>query len=558
MKNIAKLLPLLALLLGSAAAHAQADVTLYHMRDLPLSNRLNPAFQPKNGSIYIAIPVIPLLGAPTGLGVSATGKNITYQNLMSDKPNYGAIVSGIDKFAVGQFNFDYTPISFGFMVKDMYFSLDLSLKAHFEGRVPKGMIDLIYYGNGAESTLGKEMSLEGLGGTGYAYGELALGFSKEIAPLDLIVGGKLKYLQGGAYAQTSFGKNSYITTDPKSYHITAGIDPEMYMAGLPGSLPSGNVMLDSIVGGIDFDLDSYVFKSDNRGFAIDLGGTWNVGNVVDQPWAKKLEVSASLIDLGFISWKGNKVVKAKDASDSFTFEGMNMNGGINFLNSLTDSVMNTAKVESAGNASFRKWLSPTLYVGASYHIAKYLNAGMLLGCRFGTYENLPLVAASINTQSLPVNASLSASYFDGKGNLGFGIIFGRRACQFHIITDNILAANYQKTQAINLRMGMNVLVGKTRDKRKEAAAAGGELLAPEAVKTGAPLNPVQQEGAAGTKVESGDAPVQTTGNTKSDEELLKRALEEEKAEAGEKQSEPSAEELLKRAIEEEKAEAQQQ
>lgn len=590
MKNIAKLIALFALLLASAAAQAQADITLYHMRDLPLNNRLNPAFQPKNGSIYINIPAIPFIGAPTSLDVSLTGKNITFggalgsANEMNDlglggiftgKLDYEKIATSPGEFAAAKFNFGYTPISFGFMVKDMYFSLDVNAKVYTEGRLPKDIMRFLWYGNGDEETIGEKMSMNGLGATAYAYGELALGFSKEITQLDLIVGGKLKYLQGLGYAQLSLGEGSQIHTNPDNYHITVGVNPEMYMAGIPGEIPSGEVTLDSVVNGMEFGFDGYKFQTDNRGFAIDIGGTWNVGNVLDQAWAKNLEVSASLIDVGFIGWKGNKVVRSQYADD-FTFEGISFStdgeNSSDFAQTLQDSIMSMAKVEAAGNSSFRKWLSPTLYVGANYHIAKYLNAGMLVGCRFDTYENLPLFAASVNTQNLPVNASLSASYFDGRGNLGFGIIFGRRGCQFHIITDNILAAaNYQNAQAVNLRMGMNVLVGKTREKRKEAAAAGGNgggVLAPEA-KPGEALNPVQQEGATGAKVDGNNATVETKGNTESDEKLLKRALEEEKAETGatpqaaapanaaptaEQKSEPSAEELLKRAMEEEKAE----
>ncbi|MDR2938049.1 MAG: DUF5723 family protein [Prevotellaceae bacterium] len=549
MKNIAKLIALLALVLTSVAAQAQANITLYHMQDLPLNNQLNPAFQPKNGSIYIAIPAVPFLFAPTSLDVSVTGKNINYSNFLSTTPDYGSIVNGIDKFAVGQVNFSFSPISFGFMVKDMYFSLDVNVKTHVEGRVPGDMLDLIYYGNGDDRTLGKRLSMEGLGGTAYAYGELALGFSKEIAPLDLTVGGKVKYLQGAGYAQASLGKNSFIQTNANDYSITVGLDPELYVAGAPLNVPQGDFTLDSLA---DSKTDSYKWNSGNRGVAFDLGGTWNVARVLPQDWAKGMEVSLSLIDLGFINWKGNKVVKADDATD-FTFEGMefssNEEDNENFTDALVDSVMNMAKVQSAGNASFRKWLEPTLYFGANYNFGalnenlKWLNAGALFGCRFGTYENLPLFAASVNTENLPVNVSLSGSYFDGKGNLGFGVVFGRRGCQFHIITDNILAGRYEKAQSVNLRMGMNVLVGKTREQRKEKwAAATQDVMAP-----GEALNPVQQQGAAGATVE-GSAPVETRSNTAGDEAALKQGLKDEKTPG------VSAEELIKRAMEEEAAE----
>jgi len=218
---------------------------MYHMKDFPLNNQLNPAFQPKNGSTYISFPIFPILGT-TYLNTSIRGNGLNVGNLLlSDNPDFGGIVKDNSKFASVQTNiFSWSPLSFGFMVKSMYITLDLQPKIHVKGMIPRDLMRLAWYGNGADETIGKELSLEGLGVEAYGYAELALGLSKEIWRNELFVGGKLKYLQGLAYAEASLGKNSSINTNKDNYNITVNINPEVYVAGLPINVSTDN--LDSL------------------------------------------------------------------------------------------------------------------------------------------------------------------------------------------------------------------------------------------------------------------------------------------------------------------------
>ncbi|MDR2813337.1 MAG: DUF5723 family protein [Prevotellaceae bacterium] len=448
-------------LLWVTAARAQLNPTLYHIKDLPLNSQLNPAFQPRNGSVYVGIPLVPLL-APTSVSGMLSGEYFTLGNAYLS-PDYKAIATGAGDFSALTFDGEFNLINFGFMLKDMYLSFDSKIKLNIDGRIPKDLERLMWYGNGHEETLGETLSLEGLGVSLLGYGEISLGISKEVAR-NLLVGAKFKYLQGLANAQVGFGKGTDFTTDTGSYKISVGLNPDIFLSGLPVTAPQGSFPMDSL---ISAGLGSYKFDAGNMGVAFDFGGSW------DLPWVKGLNVSASVLDVGFISWKGQKVTQQKPGSN-IEFEGISLGGGTDFTSGLLDSVKQKTTVTSA-SVSERQWLSPTVYVGASYEVAKYLNAGALFGYRFLRYENLPMFALSANTQGFMVNGSVSYSYYNRNSNVGVGLLVGRRVVQWHIIADNLLAANFKTAQNVNVRMGLNILLGKGRAKRSEPLAEGDAL-----------------------------------------------------------------------------------
>jgi hypothetical protein len=392
---------------------------------------------------------------------------------------------------------------------------------------------------------------------------------------NLFVGAKVKYLQGLAYMQAGLGEGSYFKTDEGAYKISVGLRPEIYLSGIPVTAQQGELhSLDSL---INTGLGSYKFDAGNMGVGFDLGGSWDV------PWVKGLNVSASVLDLGFINWSGHKVTPQDDLIE-VSFEGLSLSDGDNFASGLLDSLQKKATVKSTGNVSQRVWLSPTVYVGASYELAKYLNAGALFGYRLSK-ESLPLVALSVNTQGFMVNGSVSYSYFNRNHNVGAGLLFGRKVLQWHIIADNLLAVNYKTAQNVSVRTGINFLFGKGMAKRGEPLA-GGDALDPTAA--GNELvdsASVRQPDTLGTAPDTAALRLQTdsvqetvkdtvrearsaTSKAKktqaklSREDLLKRAMQEE-VEAGDvvkpkpksKKSsvaaKPSKETLLKRALQEE-------
>ncbi|MDR1417446.1 MAG: DUF5723 family protein, partial [Prevotellaceae bacterium] len=443
----------------SVKVHAQLNPTLYHMKDLPLNSQLNPAFQPRNGSIYVGFPGLTSL-APN---LMLSGGGLTLGNAYL-KPNYGAIVRGAGDFSTAMVGYEHNLINVGYMFKNMYFTFDSKLKLNVEGRIPKDLERLMWYGNGDSTILGSALNLKGLGVSALGYGEISLGVSVEVAK-NAFLGAKVKYLQGITYMNVGLDEGSSFKTDATTYGITVGLNPSIYLSGLPVTLPQDSVFsLDNL---ISPGLGSYKFNTGSRGVAFDLGGSW------DLPWVKGLNVSASILDVGFISWSGHKVAPANPNS-SISFDGISLSAsGSDFTSGLLDSIKQKTEVTYT-SGSERRWLSPTVYAGATYDVLKYLNVGALFGYRFSQYESSPLVALSANTQGLPVNLSATYSYYNRNSNLGVGLLIGRKIVQWHIIADNLLAVNYKTAQNVNFRMGVNFLFGKSRAKR--SLPAGGDAL----------------------------------------------------------------------------------
>ncbi|MDR2813575.1 MAG: DUF5723 family protein [Prevotellaceae bacterium] len=516
-------------LLSVAAAHAQLNPTLYHIKDLPLNSQLNPAFQPRNGSVYVGVPGLTSFSSSLML----SGKDLTIGNYIDG--NYKGSMTSADKFSSVIGDFEYNLINFGFMVKDMYFSFDSKVKYNFDGRIPKDLQKLIWYGNGAPETLGKTLSLEGLGISASAYGEISLGMSKEIKE-NLFVGAKIKYLQGLANAQVGLGEGSDFTTEESAYKISVGLNPDIFLAGLPVTTPQGSFPIDSLT---NAEFGDYTFDAGNRGVAFDLGGSW------DLPWVKGLNVSASVLDLGFISWKGSKVASATP-EQKISFDGLSLSDGADFVAGLLDSVQQKTAVKSA-SVSERRWLSPTMYVGANYEVAKYLNVGGLFGYRFSQYRNLPMFALSANTQGFMVNGSVSYSYYNHNSNVGAGVVIGRKGVQWHIIADNLLAAaSFKTAQNVNFRMGLNLLFGKGREKRIASRTEGSAL---DATSTGADASPAQQPD-KNLQDTLNVAPIRPQSHSISPAKQAK-PVAQEAATPAKAQENLSKEELLKRALVEE-------
>jgi hypothetical protein len=453
------ILPTALLLATTVAVSAQMNPTLYHMKDLPLNAQLNPAFQPRNGSLYVGFPGLTSL-APS---LTLSGEGLTLGNGYLS-PNYGAIVRGAGDAGAAAFGYEHNLINFGFMLKRVYLTFDSKLKLNVEGRIPKDLQRLMWYGNGHEEMLDKTLNFEGLGVSALGYSEISLGVSAEVVK-NLFAGVKLKYLQGLFYGKAALGEGSSFETESSAYGITMKLNPDIFLAGAPVTVPQGAISVDSLTAP---GLSSYKLDAGSRGVAFDLGGSW------DLPWVKGLNVSASVLDVGFISWSGRKLA----GSSTISFDGFSMSGGgSDFASSLIDSVKQKTSV-TAASGSERTWLSPTLYAGVSYEALKYLNVGALVGYRFSQRENMPLVALSANTQGFMVNASVSYSYFNRSNNVGVGLLLGRKGVQCHLIADNLLAVNYKTAQSVNFRMGVNFLFGKDRSKRRPLT--GDDALAPGA------------------------------------------------------------------------------
>jgi hypothetical protein len=425
-KTIALVAWMLALL-PHHGAQAQHSATMYFMRDLPAVNMLNPAFQPEAGSIYVGIPLISSLYFDGGV----TLKGMNLDNLMSSSPRLTSSAGNPSPYEGGYANVDVNLLNIGVLVRDMYFTLDITEKTRAEVAAPANLINLMWRGNAPY--VGQAVSISGVGGRVSSYAEIALGFSKDVIPNRLTVGGRVKRLLGMGFADADLGKAAFLRTN-NDWTIDVNVNPEFNTVGLIDAMPD--------------NISSYTFAG--KGWGVDVG--FEIKNEL-------LTVSGSILDVGAIRWRNANHRVLEKGNFDMTFRGVQLGGENTNINTVLDT-LKTANYVSTDEDILR-WTTSTATVGVAYPLNKHLVAGALAGIAVGQYNSYPLFALSLNTQKYPINGSLSYSYGHSH-NLGLGMIFGRRGTQLHVICDNLFAVSYQTAQKINLRVGLNLLLGAAR------------------------------------------------------------------------------------------------
>ncbi|MDR1225287.1 MAG: DUF5723 family protein [Prevotellaceae bacterium] len=439
---------IIAVLMATTKLCAQQDQTLYFMQGLPLVSTVNPAYQPEHGSVYVGFPVLSSIYINAGTSI----KGVSYNSVSKGSPDLSKIVNSSGSYESAGFNFTANIFNFGYLYKDMYFTLDMSVKANADARAPKDVLKLAWYGNAP--TIGQPTSLSGLGSKADTYLEVALGFSKEVVRDKILIGGKIKRLMGLAHAAGELGNGSFINTDPETWAITAGVNPKLNVAGLPLQFPSGAFEFDTA----NVEMGDYAFGFAGGGWAIDAGFQINF-----ERWV----LSGSILDLGGIKWRNGQSIAPVNGYITGTFDGLDKSTSSDATdkkneNIIIDSLLKNARF-IAKKESFTSWFSPKITLAATYEINKHLDVGALLGLAVNQYNTVPLVTAAVTSKNYPVNGTLTYSYSSHNNSIGVGLLVGRKGTQMHLICDNVLAADYKNARHTSVRFGFNFLFGKPRD-----------------------------------------------------------------------------------------------
>jgi hypothetical protein len=474
---------LTTMLLLAGRVSAQFNSTLYFMRDLPVRNQLNPALQPEAGTVFFGIPMLASIHVDAG----ATMRGMNYSNLMSSRPQLKQMAANVNPFEGAYMRADYSLFNLGVEIRDMYFTLDVTSRVHAEVNIPGDVVRLGWSGNGPY--LGRSMSLGGFGEYMDWYTEIALGFAKEVLHRRMSIGGRVKRLMGMAMVDAHLAPGSYFYTDPNSWNITTSMIPDISVAGLDMNIPrNGAQIKDFVPNLLDINRQNELFSG--SGWGVDLG--FELKN-------DYLNVSGSLLNFGAITWeRTTHAVSQGEVVHHFngTLAGPGTN--VDVMQSLMDTITSISAL-SLSYDDILRWTSPTIAFGATYKISEHFNAGMLGAVTIGQYNTYPQFSAALSTQSYPINATVSYTYIHHSNNLGLGLVFGRNGLQFHAITDNLIALNYERVQKANIRVGLTLLLGERQsltghkkalgplyitpngdDQRKRKEKSPGPIMAPNA------------------------------------------------------------------------------
>jgi hypothetical protein len=470
----------MALVLSDASA--QNSQVLYYM-NLPQNHLLNPALRPSN-SFYLGLPVL------TGINVNINNNFVNFSDIIMPSQTEDSLISFLhpdynvdnfisklkaQNFIAPEVNIQLFGLGFN-AGEDLYVFLDAVDRVEGNVVFPIDLFKLGLKGNG--DFLGKTIDLTNLGVDFKYYHEFGFGFSKNFAK-KLRIGVRGILLIG--VADLSIDNGSLGLTINSDYTYALNADLSANISGPVKVYMNNQNSIDSVIfdkkrfykdlsDTIDWNkVLAYLSNTKNLGFGIDIGATYSISN--------KIQLSASITDLGFINWKRD--VTNLKAESLFEFNGFNITDVINgsktfdeIAREMVDSLKNSFTVTNNKQA-FKTFLPAGVSVGGSFNLTKSFSLGILSYSKITSNQFREALTMSANL-NLGNTFSTSVSYTAENhryDNLGFGLAFRPGIFQFYFIADKI-PVMWNKVitdkstiplpdswNTVNLRLGMNIAFG---------------------------------------------------------------------------------------------------
>ncbi len=460
--------------------HAQISNTVYFDKYNPRQHWLNPAFHP-DGTVYVGMPGISTVAL--SLGNSRYSFQDLFQNIQKNGVNRSVFI--LDKEAVGadevidrlkkrerlfaSYRINLLDLGIGLKNKG-YITFGVGNRMDAMVIVPREFPDLFLKGMSDHEV--RDFHFDKLYMGASIYSEVALGYSQPIND-KITVGGKFKILVGHDNISTDFRDVEMVGSENEwSLKGDASIH-----ASIPGLrfIPDEKGRVDDV----EFDDEqspSCYARSKGGGVALDLGMTYQI--------LPKLQLSASLLDLGFIHWR--KDLAQLDKSGDFVYNGIDYdinNDSLDYFDQYETQIENMVKVNDSPSA-YNTSLCAKIHVGAEY---SFLNDKIGLGALSKTniYHRTVWEEFMLSANVRPFRwASLSVTYnmFDGQwNNLGAGLNFNMGPVNLNVAVDNI-PFKYGKTNGVlhpidkrNVRamLGMGFVFGFKESKRKRDTDGDG-------------------------------------------------------------------------------------
>lgn len=458
------------MLVCTLSANAQFLRTSYFMEGTHYRQQLNPALTPTKG--YFNLPVIGAVNATVG------STSLGYQDIIDiiddgddfyTKPDFMNRLKDNNKLNV---NFSTEILSAGWYKGKNFWSFNIGLRTDIGANLTKNMFTFLNemetveenWRNSNYDISGQQLNIN-------AYTEIGLGLSRQINSR-LTVGARVKALLGIGNMELKLNRVAMSANLPSdqqinqwssesywnsmspsqaaqaaqelkdkfnNYHanLTVGAELKSSFKGLELQEEEGKDYV------TDFDFDSGKLGIAGYGFGIDLGASYKI--------LDNLTVSASILDLGFISWSKSSTKIASANPDPIDIKGStyanmvdpnNPNTVMNAVNQLQndaqgymDRVTNGDVLDydmlqlevSDAKESRKSRLASTLVLGAEYgFFNNKLAVGVLSTTRFVQPDALTELTFSANYRPKSwFNVALSYSAIQSAGkSFGLGLKLG--------------------------------------------------------------------------------------------------------------------------------------
>lgn len=438
MKNrYAYILTLVTTLL-STPGMAQQELTLNLLDNVFQATHTNPALRSQNSINITILSSAHLSLKNSGFTYNQIAASIeedeTGQRILDLAQLYDEIdLNGRDYL---HFSADVDLFALSFKAGKNRFSLNVTEHVMGRQRYDASIFQFAIEGN----TPGQTLQFGNFETDAVHYREFGLGFNRSFLEENkLVVGTRLKALFGLGNIKTEYADIS----------LTTGTEQELYALTTNANVlvnTSGTTLANE-------DQEAYVYNMENTGFGIDLGGTYRLNNL--------LSFSASVINLGMISWQED--AKSYSSEGTFTFTGVENNGlltdGFDIdITQMTDSIADIFELEEEAT-QYRTGLPTQVYLTGNYQLASRTRASATLYSDF--YQSFRRGVALGIRQNVGRWLQAAATYSvqnRAYNNLGaaLSLTTGPGGLQLYCATDNILAlTNIENARVASMRAGFN-------------------------------------------------------------------------------------------------------
>ncbi|HWR99180.1 MAG TPA: DUF5723 family protein, partial [Prolixibacteraceae bacterium] len=355
----------------------------------------------------------------------------------------------------------WTLIEFGWKKDVNFFAFSWTEREFSEPFFTKSLANLIYYGNAPY--VGTNYHSGYFGVTAQHYREFTFNYARELnKKISVGVAGKLLF---GMSAVKTSGLNFVAGMPASGDLIDLGASGKVFISAPVDIQVTNN---NRFIANSYYDTKSYLTNFGNPGFAVDLGFSDKIN--------KQLELSMSLIDFGFVSWKTD--LSSFSENGKFLYRGINLDEPLNtpptttdvydLLTSLSDSLAVAFHPDSI-NTSFTTLLPVKLYIAGEYKLNENVTIGGV--ARFRMFNNMihTSFTASANA-ALTEKFSLSASYSVMEStydNLGLAAAYRIGPVQLYAASDNLVSFFHPSSaRNMNLRLGINLIFNDEAKQRK--------------------------------------------------------------------------------------------
>lgn len=460
MKSINKILIISSLALTAGSVCAQNSYSGYFLDNYTYRYEMNPAFGNSKG--FVSFPALGNVNIAMRGSLHLTdviyknphgGKNILFTNsLISASEAMGKFGN---RNRLGE-DVKLNIISVGFKALGGYNTVTISANESAELSVPKAFFSLA-----KEGVSNKTYDITNMFGGGKAYATIALNHSRDIKQVPgLRVGAALKAYLGIANAdvrlkeaELALGTDAWTAKTRAEVYLSASgakfktdvYTPKGPNAGAPRTYVSG------------IDMDDFTPGVTGFGLGVDLGAEykWN-----------DFRFSASLLDLGFMSW-GNTIKASTNGTQTFTTDAYTFNANGDATNSfdnefdnLKDDISKLYQMTDTKDAHSRTTgMAATLNFGVDYELPYYrkLHFGLVNSTRINGPYTWTQFRVSANVAPVKV-FSANVNMEMGTYGVGFGWMLNVHLTGFNFFAgmDHTLGKLSKQYIPLNSNAALNI------------------------------------------------------------------------------------------------------